>query len=53
MSEILYPRNPVLIVDDEYYILLNLSGILKSTGMNNIITCQESGRNLALMNSSM
>jgi DNA-binding NtrC family response regulator len=41
MSEILYPRNPVLIVDDEYYILLNLSGILKSTGMNNIITCQE------------
>ena len=41
MSEILYPRNPVLIVDDEYYILLNLSGILKSTGINNIITCQD------------
>jgi DNA-binding NtrC family response regulator len=41
MSEILYPRNPVFIVDDEYYILLNLSGILKSTGINNIITCQD------------
>ncbi|UCF95895.1 MAG: sigma-54-dependent Fis family transcriptional regulator [Spirochaetaceae bacterium] len=41
MSDILYPRNPVLIVDDEYYILLNLSGILKSTGINNIITCQD------------
>ena len=41
MSEILYPRNPVLIVDDEYYILLNLSGILKTTGINNIITCQD------------
>lgn len=42
MGEILYPRNPVLIVDDEYYILLNLSGILKSNGINNIITCQDS-----------
>ena len=42
MSEILYPSNPILIVDDEYYILLNLSGILKSNGMNNIITCQDS-----------
>jgi len=42
MGEILHPRNPVLIVDDEYYILLNLSGILKSNGINNIITCQDS-----------
>jgi len=42
MGEILYPRHPVLIVDDEYYILLNLSGILKSNGINNIITCQDS-----------
>ena len=42
MNEILYPRNPILIVDDEYYILLNQSGILKSNGMNNIITCQDS-----------
>jgi len=42
MNEILYPRNPILIVDDEYYILLNLSGVLKSNGMNNIITCQDS-----------
>jgi DNA-binding NtrC family response regulator len=42
VPEIPYPRNPVLIVDDEYYILLNLSGILKSNGINNIITCQDS-----------
>lgn len=42
MEEILFPRNPVLIVDDEYYILLNLSSILKSNGINNIITCQDS-----------
>jgi DNA-binding NtrC family response regulator len=42
MAEVPYPRNPVLIADDEYYILLNLSGILKSHGINNIITCQDS-----------
>jgi len=42
MEEILFPRNPVLVVDDEYYILLNLSSILKSNGINNIVTCQDS-----------
>ncbi len=42
MKAIAHPRNPVLIADDEYYILLNLSGILKSNGIDNIVTCQDS-----------
>jgi two-component system nitrogen regulation response regulator GlnG len=42
VSGVAHPRNPILIVDDEYYILLNLSGILKSNGFDNVITCQDS-----------
>jgi two-component system nitrogen regulation response regulator GlnG len=41
MSPVPHPRNPILIVDDEYYILLNLSSALKSHGITNIITCQD------------
>ncbi|MBN1837999.1 MAG: sigma-54-dependent Fis family transcriptional regulator [Spirochaetales bacterium] len=42
MSRIAHPRHPILIVDDEYYILLNVSGILKANGIDNLITCQDS-----------
>ena len=42
MSPVAYPRNPILIVDDEYYILLNLSGMLKAHGIDNVVTCQDS-----------
>ena len=42
MSPVPYPRRSILIVDDEYYILLNLSGILKANGIDNLITCQDS-----------
>jgi DNA-binding NtrC family response regulator len=42
VSPVPYPRRPILIVDDEYYILLNLSGILKANGIDNVQTCQDS-----------
>jgi two-component system nitrogen regulation response regulator GlnG len=42
VSPVPYPRRPILIVDDEYYILLNLSGILKANGIDNVLTCQDS-----------
>jgi DNA-binding NtrC family response regulator len=35
------PLNPILVVDDEYYILLNLSAVLKSHGFDNVMTCQD------------
>ena len=42
MASTLYPKNPIVIADDEPYILLNLSGILKANGINNVVTCQDS-----------
>jgi DNA-binding NtrC family response regulator len=46
MSDNLNPANPILIVDDEYGILLAMDTTLKMAGLNNTITCQDS-RNVA------
>ncbi len=46
MSDNLNPANPILIVDDEYGILLAMETTLKMAGLNNTITCQDS-RNVA------
>ena len=42
MNDNKYPLNPILIVDDENQILISLSRVLSSGGMNNIICCNES-----------
>ena len=42
MSISKYPIFPVLIVDDEENILKSLSDTLKSSGINNLVTCTES-----------
>jgi DNA-binding NtrC family response regulator len=42
-------RRPVLVVDDEYYILLNVSGVLKASGFDNVITCQDSRQVMTIL----
>ncbi|MBI9102084.1 MAG: sigma-54-dependent Fis family transcriptional regulator [Spirochaetales bacterium] len=37
-----YPERPVLIVDDEPYILKSLSAVLRSAGINNLQVCEDS-----------
>ncbi len=44
-----FPDNPVLIVDDEEIILLSLSGVLKSYGIDNIVTCADSRKVLEIL----
>jgi DNA-binding NtrC family response regulator len=43
-----YPERPILIVDDEPYILSSLSRVLKADGLGNIVTCSDSREVLAL-----
>ncbi len=37
-----YPKNPILIVDDEESILLSIDTILQLAGLNHVITCSDS-----------
>ena len=48
MTQTLYPENPVLLVDDEQSVLSALSGVLKSRGISNVLTCSDS-RNVKSM----
>lgn len=43
-KKILYPGNPVLIVDDEFHILEGFTFMLKTAGIDNITCCQDSRR---------
>lgn len=45
----IYPSRPVLIVDDEKYILESLKGVLMAGGINNIIPCGDSRQVPALV----
>ena len=49
MEESRYPLNPILIVDDEPYILQNFSGVLRANGIDNIFTCGEGRGVLEIM----
>ncbi len=40
MSE--YPDRPVYIIDDEQYILQSLEAVLRTSGINNVVTCNDS-----------
>ncbi|MCP5103751.1 MAG: response regulator, partial [bacterium] len=44
MDKILYPEQPVLMVDDEYHILDGFTFMLKMGGIDNIVCCQDSRR---------
>jgi DNA-binding NtrC family response regulator len=46
-----YPLNPVLLVDDEEAWLHSFSLTLRSAGINNILTCQDSRQVMALVGS--
>jgi DNA-binding NtrC family response regulator len=41
-KDIITPRYPILIVDDEFSILMAIDTTLRMSGYNNIITCQDS-----------
>ncbi|MBU8902611.1 MAG: response regulator, partial [Victivallales bacterium] len=41
MSEQLYPKHPILVIDDEKNILRNYELALQSVGINNILTCDK------------
>ncbi|MCK4542237.1 MAG: sigma-54-dependent Fis family transcriptional regulator [Spirochaetales bacterium] len=50
MSSNLYPTFPVLIVDDEESILISMRGVLKASGINNIICINDSREVLEIVN---
>lgn len=43
------PQDPILIIDDEESILLSIDTILQLAGMNNVITCSDSRKAMALV----
>ena len=43
------PGNPVLVIDDEQYILESISGALASAGIPEVITCNDSRKALGLL----
>ncbi len=45
----LYPQFPVMLVDDEQHFLQSASFSLRSSGINNIVTCDDSRRVAALL----
>ena len=49
MTKHLYPLQPVLLVDDEKAWLHSFSLTLRSAGINNIITCQDSRQVMAIL----
>ena len=52
MNTNLFPDNPILIVDDEESVIMSLSNTLKSNGINNIISCQDSRDVMGLISST-
>lgn len=42
MTEVIYPKLPILIVDDEPIALESIELVLNSNGINNVITCNDS-----------
>ena len=44
-----YPEFPVLLVDDEEQVLSSASKVLKSTGINNLLLCQDSREVMPLL----
>ncbi len=42
MEKSLYPHSPVLIVDDDIYLIETINDILQHFGINNILTCSDS-----------
>ncbi len=51
MNPAVYPRFPVLVVDDEAQALNSFEIALRSSGVNNIIRCQESRQVMSLLSS--
>jgi DNA-binding NtrC family response regulator len=49
MSETLYPARPVLLVDDEEQFLKSASFALRSSGIKNILTCEDSRKVLSML----
>jgi DNA-binding NtrC family response regulator len=49
MSEAVYPAYPVLLVDDEEQFLKSASFALRSSGIKNIITCEDSRNVLPML----
>jgi len=41
MNTFPFPENPILIVDDEESVIVSLVTVLKSHGMNNVISCRD------------
>ena len=52
MNTNLFPDNPILIVDDEESVIISLANTLKSNGINNIISCQDSRDVMRLISST-
>jgi len=49
MNSSLYPKTPILLVDDEEELLESLSTTLESAGVNNIKTCSDSRKVMSLL----
>jgi len=49
MTKEFYPSCPILIVDDDPAILLQLEILLKNNGLNNILACGDSGQVSSLL----
>lgn len=52
MNTVPFPRNPVLIVDDEQSVLDGLCDALASNGITNCLQCQDSRRAMAILDST-
>ena len=50
MSAIKFPTFPILIVDDDLFILNSIEAIFKSNQINNYITCQDSRKAVEILN---
>ena len=48
-QQIIYPKYPILLVDDEPNFLCTASFILKSHRITNIVTCKESNEVMPLL----
>jgi DNA-binding NtrC family response regulator len=49
MKKALYPAAPLLLVDDETQFLVSAAFILKGAGIDNVVTCSDSRRVMALL----
>ncbi len=52
MKAVPFPRNPVLVVDDEQPVLDSLSDALESNGITNVAQCRDSREVMAIVGSS-